>query len=116
MAIFKGTFTEFYQWADARTRFWITQETQGKRRKRQSEDGCPRCHRKGVPLTAAHATPRKDVVRAALGVTDDAHAIELDLAEAWAKIKQAHRPFEERFRYLCEPCHREVDGEKGGKG
>lgn len=118
MARFKGTFNEFYQWADARTRNWIKEETQGKRRKQQLSEGCPRCKRKDGALTSAHATPRKDVVRAAVGATSDTQEIELDLNEAWTRIKEAHKPFAEKFRYLCAQCHIEVDGPsgKGEKG
>lgn len=112
MASFRGTFDEFYQWADPRTRFWITQETRKKRRDRRSTDGCANCRRTDVPLTAAHVTPRKDVVRKALDVDDDQAVLELDLDAAWARIKDAHRPFEARFQYLCGPCHLEADARK----
>lgn len=110
MATFKGTFDEFYQWADARTRLWITQETRSKRNGIQQKVGCSACQRKDVRLTAAHVTPRKQVVREALGVVENHQVIEIDLGDAWTKIKAAHRPFEQKFRYLCEECHRVADG------
>lgn len=110
MASFKGTFAEFYQWAGPRTRYWITQETRDKRHSLRSQGGCSGCHRQDVPLTAAHIVARKEVVREALGVAEDGHEIDIDLADAWSRIKEAHRPFEEKFNYLCEECHRGASG------
>jgi hypothetical protein len=107
VATFRGTFGDFYQWADPRTRFWITKETRGKKRKVSS---CPGCGKVGVALTSAHVTPRKDVIRKAVGAQHDSDEIELDLTDAWAKIKAAHRPFEIVFRYLCSDCHATEDG------
>ena len=106
MPTFEGTFSEFYQWADARTRFWITAKT---RKQRRRVGKCPKCGNERA-LTAAHITPRKRVVRAALGVEDDEAQLTLDLDEAWTKIRDAHRPFDKVFRYLCEECHRIEDG------
>ncbi|MHB1260281.1 MAG: hypothetical protein ACYC2H_01055 [Thermoplasmatota archaeon] len=105
MATFTGTFDEFYQWANARTRFWIKEETQGKRRKAGK---CARCTIEGN-LTSAHITSLKEVIRNALGVIDDKQQHTFDLDDAWAKIKAGHRPFEKAFQYICLNCHKIID-------
>jgi hypothetical protein len=108
MARFEGTFNEFYQWADARTRFWITAKT---RKQRRRVGICAKCKNTRT-LTAAHVTPRKRVVRAALGVDSDDADLKLDLDNAWTRIREAHRPFDKAFRFLCEECHRAEDSQK----
>lgn len=105
MAWFIGTFPEFYQWTKARTKAWITQETRPKKRKAGK---CALCGEE-KPLTSAHIVQHRNVVRAALGVTDDKAQHAWDTSDAWEKIKNAHRPFDKVFQYLCEPCHAIVD-------
>ena len=105
MAWFIGTFPEFFQWTKARTKSWITQETRQKKRKAGK---CARCGEQ-KPLTSAHLVPHQDLVRVALGVTDERTEYAWNTDDAWEKIKAAHRPFEQVFQYLCEPCHLIVD-------
>jgi len=110
MATFVGTLDEFIKFLGPMVRNRIQQVT--KAHKRALENVCQGCHRT-KELQAAHVkdTDRNSMIRAVLQqyIVNEPENISCDIAEALAKIMDAHEPLEKSFKFLCEKCHKQYD-------
>ncbi len=102
---------DYHKFIGPRVRNFIQSMT--KKRKKELDSICQMCNKK-KELEAAHihGNGRKDIIDKLLEkyfIDKDKQLIKINLSDFENELKEAHKPIDKYFKFLCSSCHKKYD-------